>query len=176
MKRTILLTVLLSACGSKAPAPAPVAEAPPPVDDTPTIDTLPAVTADGGNVVVAVGSVLVVKDRKDATAHEHAFADAAEANAQLAKVHGERDLQPLAAVIAGSSFDVRFNDGRVIVMSGGSPVHDRTYRAWTRPPADTCTGAARVDATWADAARKVALLRIRFEPAEACTRYHVVAW
>jgi hypothetical protein len=176
MKRAMLFTLLLCACGSKAPPPAPVAEAPPPVDDTPTIDTLPAVTADGSNVVVAVGSVLVVKDRKDATAHEHAFADAAEANAQLAKVHGERDLQPLAAVVSGGSFDIRFNDGRVIVMSGGSPVHDKTYRAWTKPPSETCTGNPSVDATWADQSRKLALLRITFEPAETCAQYHVVAW
>lgn len=176
MTRAILLSILLCACGSKAPAPAPVAETPAPVDDTPTVDSLPAVTADGENIVVASGSTLLVKDRKDATAHEHPFAAAEEANAQLAEVHAERDLRPLEAVVPGSSFDVRFNDGRVIVMSGGSPVHDRAYKAWTRPPADTCTGAANVDATWADAALKIALLRIRFEPADACTQYHVVAW
>jgi hypothetical protein len=180
MKRAMLFTLLLSvaswACGSKAPAPAPVVETPPVVDDTPTLDKLPAITADGGNVVVAIGATLVVKDRKDATAHEHAFADATEANARLAEVHGERDLQPLAAVVSGGSFDIRFNDGRVIVMSGGSPVHDKTYRAWTKPPAETCTGNASVDATWADQTRKLALLRITFEPADACTQYHVVAW
>jgi hypothetical protein len=175
MTRTILVAALLCACGSKPPAPQPVAEPEAPVDTTPTLDRLPAITADGANVVVAAGLTLLVMDRADAVAHEHAFANADEANAQLRTVHAERELHPLETVAPGGSFDVRFNEGRVIVMSGGSPVHDKTYRAWTRPP-EACSGAASVDATWADAGRKVALLRLRFEPAETCARYHVVAW
>lgn len=177
MNRAILLTALLCACGSKAPVPEPAPATPGPVDTTPTLDRgLPAVTADGSNVVVVAGATLLVKDRADATVHEHDAANADEANGYLARAHAERDLHPLDAVTPGGSFDVRFNEGRVIVMSGGSPLHDRSYKAWTKPPAETCQAPARFDAAWADASRKVALLRITFEPAADCTRFHVVAW
>jgi hypothetical protein len=211
MKR-LLVCVALAACGGGA-APAPSNVAPPreaPITPAPSIARapedgpftwtgLPAVTADGSNVVIANARedgargepnlTLLVKDRADALVEEQVVlapdgeqpwrANLDTTNAYLARVHQERELVPLAP-IAGSGLEVAWDEGRLIVRSGDAAVVEREHRDWTIAPTPQCENPSFLADAWTDAARKLVLVKISYRGTDTCwepdSSYHVVAW
>jgi len=209
MKR-LLVCALLAGCGG-APAPRSTvgntATATPPTTAPPilareqpdgpfTATGLPAISADGNNVVIAYVAedgargepnlAVLVKDRADATMHRQVVLEPDQpaapwqpnldaANAYLGRLHAERNLVPLAPLAvsgertgAGEGLEVSWREGQVTVRAGGTVVLERSVAEWTIAPTPDCANPSFLAAAWGDAARELVLLEISYKGNDSC--------
>jgi hypothetical protein len=186
---------------------------------------LPAIAADGSVVVMGIidrdgargfpNFVLVVKDRNDATttttwvlkADEseklvtesgptpELAARIAAANRQLADLHGNHALVPIAQlavdgerVATGQGLTVGFTERTVAVTRNNSEVLTKpTPAGWLAKDGkmcptctEICHNPAFLAGAWASAERSVAILEVSYKGTDTCwepaSEYHVVAW